>query len=124
MEKDFEVGKLIDSGNYKGPVWEWLFPEGKAAGVTIFSRKKGMEFGGHYHKGEDPSKNPEILLVVSGKMKITKKESIYAKGFILGPGEFIIIKPNVYHYAFALEDVVFVERKLQPFDPQNPDTYS
>lgn len=42
-------------------------------GMLLASRKAGAEFGKHWHKGNSPSKNPEKLLLLSGRMKVWLK---------------------------------------------------
>ena len=77
----------------------------------IIRRKKGSIAGNHYHTGSDPTRNPEIQFVVSGKI------SFYAKNldtseegtFIVSPNTEIRISPRVFHRMELLEDTVFLE---------------
>ncbi len=79
--------------------------------IMIIRRKKDSIAGNHYHTGSDPTRNPEIQFVVSGKI------SFYAKNldtneeftFIISPNTEIRISPQVFHRMEMLEDTVFLE---------------
>ncbi len=79
--------------------------------IMLIRRKKGSIAGNHYHTGSDPTRNPEIQFVVSGKI------SFYAKNldtgedgtFIILPNTEIRIFPRVFHRMEMLEDAVFLE---------------
>ena len=45
------------------------------------------------------------------------------KTVTLKRGNTVTICPNTLHYAEAITDVIFVERRLTYFDPKNPDTF-
>ncbi len=79
--------------------------------LMIIRRKKGSIAGNHYHTGSDPTRNPELQFVVSGKI------SFYAKNLdtneestlIIGPNTEIRISPRVFHRMEMLEDTTFLE---------------
>ncbi len=79
--------------------------------IMIIRRKKSSIAGNHYHTGSDPTRNPEIQFVVSGRI------SFYAKNldtneestFIISPNTEIRISPRVFHRMEMLEDTVFLE---------------
>lgn len=105
--------------------WEWLLPDGRQ--TTIYKRLDGEEAGSHFHKGEDPSKNPEFFLLISGNIVFefidesgeTYKTELSAEN---GPVE-LVIYPNILHRAFPLTDCVFIEYRITRFDPKKPDTF-
>lgn len=106
--------------------WEWKFPDGHQ--ITFYQRPAGTLFGGHFHKGDDPSKNPERLLVLSGRFAIDFKlskdgpwisEVIDASN---GPVE-LIVYPNVLHRLVAEKDTWYIEYRVTHFNPSKPDTY-
>ena len=61
-ELGFEVSKIApaDPNDPRGMTYGWkLNEERQIKQITILERRKGHKFGGHYHRGDDPSKNPE-----------------------------------------------------------------
>ncbi|MCD6367602.1 MAG: hypothetical protein J7L45_00790 [Candidatus Aenigmarchaeota archaeon] len=93
--------------------------------VTVLFRKAGTISGNHYHKGEDPSKNPEKFLIIKGKMKFRAEslEGELLREEIVDDLTEIRIPPFVKHTFEALEDTWFIEYRKTPFDKNNPDTY-
>lgn len=111
----------------RGPTFNFKFPKPKPlAQITAFKRWPGQEFGGHFHKGDDPSKNPEIMHIISGSMHInfTSPAGLTSEA-IFGPGDVVTIFPDTKHKARTVgsEPVIFIDARLTAFDPQNPDTY-
>lgn len=86
-------------------------------------RKAGAWFGGHYHKGAQPNKSPEKLVLLQGEVKIflrdvhSLEESEHT---LMGPQE-IHIKPNVWHKLLAISDVLFLE--MNSLEEHVADTY-
>ncbi len=81
--------------------------------IVFVRRRKGTVSGKHYHTGKDKSKNPERLIVVSGRIEAKffdiKTEEYQKK--ILNSMDMIEVFPNVYHELKAVEEVVFIEPK-------------
>lgn len=107
--------------------FSWSFEKYPGYQVVFFYRDKGSIFGEHFHKGEDPSKNPELFLLISGKVDIsfTSLDGSVAKETYDAahtPIE-IAIDPWIFHTMEALTDCVFAEYRETPFDPAYPDTY-
>jgi len=92
--------------------------ENKIREVIIVKRKKGSISGNHYHTGSDPSRNPEIQYIISGKMKFTAKniDTNEQEEHILEPNTEIRISPRVFHRLEMLEDTIFIE-----FHPEESD---
>jgi len=110
------------SSDQRGSIFEWKLPD--HIQVTICVRKAGVQSGGHYHKGTDPSKNPERLFIAAGRVKLTCVDSEGRKEEkILGSGSRIIIYPDIKHYLEILEDAVILEYRITHFDKKNPDTF-
>ncbi len=125
MDRDFEIGHVqtAKTNDPRGPTYEWKLSDGKS--ITVYMRKKGCTFGGHFHRGTDPSKNPERFFVIKGQMIMRFiKQNCTDQTVMLGQGDVITIYPGVRHCAEAIEDVIYVEDRLTHFDPINPDTYS
>ncbi len=107
--------------------WKYDLPDGKQ--IMLFRRLKGEPFGAHFHKGEDPSKNPEIFLLLEGKIQFSfvSKEGKKAGPIVLdatsGKPQLLRIQPWAFHFVEALTDVLFIEYRLTPFDPEHPDTF-
>lgn len=113
--------KSVNPDDIRGRIWEWK-KEGKQ--ITILERKKGAIFGQHYHKGEDPSKNPEQFFLAYGRVRIRfEGGGEESEEHILDAGAFISIDPFIYHELEALEDCVLVEYRKTIFDPASPNTY-
>lgn len=106
----------------KGTTYEWCknLP-GKQ--VSIYFRKKGTKFANHFHKGDDPSKNPERFFLISGQVEIICEINGSKKSFLVNPGEEMLIYPYTKHWAKALKDSIFIEYRETPFDPSHSDTY-
>ncbi len=86
--------------------------------IMIIRRKKGSIAGNHYHTGSDPTRNPEIQFVVSGKI------SFYARNldtgeegtFTVSPNTEIRISPMIFHRMEMLENTVFLEFHTEASD--------
>lgn len=116
----------VDSTNERGRrTWNWDF--GDKGQVVVFHRKAGENFGAHFHKGLNPSKDPECLLLVSGKMRADFKGPRQAEwttvdiDAVAGPME-IVIPKKVLHAFFAYTDVLYIEYQTIKF-AQNRDTF-
>jgi len=124
-----EITQLEDVsqlGDKRGPVFEWKnFTNKKTVQLTSYFRKKGSMFGNHFHKGTDPSKNPEFFFIISGEAElwVWNKFSNEKSKVRLKPGTIVIIRPHVLHKCVALTEVVYVEPRITLFDPKKPDTY-
>ena len=130
MKNLFEVKELAPANlmDKRGPVYNWTIPDGRT--VVLFFRKKGSILGGHFHKGKDPSKNPERFFIATGKLKgkfldpdgKEKEEILEIKS-----GECALeltIFPFVWHSFEVLEDTLLIELRINPFDPEKSDTYT
>lgn len=126
-QKPFSV-KGLDPANQeteKGRnTWEFM---SNMSQVTIYSRKAGSWSGGHFHKGKDPSKNPEIFILISGTVVFEFIETSGARNFLNVDAnknpQLLIIQPNVLHRMKAITDCKFIECRATPFDRSNPDTF-
>ena len=79
--------------------------------VLITKRKKGSVSGNHYHTGSDPTRNPEIQYIISGKVKFTAKnlDTNEQESHILTESTEIKISPRVFHRIEMLEDTISLE---------------
>lgn len=126
MAKGFEIEKIepVNPDDPRGATFEWKFDNGIQ--ITSYIRKGSMKFGGHFHSGDDPSKNPERLFVAYGKVKVTLvTANNEISEIILVPGNCLIIYPPTKHWMETLdEDVVLTEYRITHFDKNNPDVYN
>jgi len=78
--------------------------------------KKGCIAGEHYHKGLVASKNPEINIILKGKVEYYLKDlkSGKTEKVIIEAPKIIKIYPFVYHEIKAIEETLF----LEPFDEE------
>lgn len=93
--------------------------------VTLYKRKKGAAFGGHFHKGLDPSKNPERMFIISGRLEFfahngRSGETLRTE---ISDNTYLTIEKGIYHELRALTDVIFIEYRSTVFDKINPDTF-
>lgn len=118
--------EVANTSNERGKrTWEWKQDDGRQ--ITLCVRIEGESFGNHFHKGEDPDKNPEIFLLLEGKMwiKFTDKnglEEIVTLDPTEKPIELTIV-PFVFHELKAITTCKYIETRLHHFDPTHPDTY-
>jgi|APSaa5957512622_1039677.scaffolds.fasta_scaffold233397_1 hypothetical protein len=120
-----KIKKIKPILNDEGITLEWCKNiTGKQ--VSIYMRNKGVKFAQHYHKGEDPSKNPERFFLIKGKVKFScsNMSGSEKEEFIVSEGHEALISPNIIHSAIALEDSIFIEYRTTPFDKNKSDTYS
>jgi oxalate decarboxylase/phosphoglucose isomerase-like protein (cupin superfamily) len=95
---------------------------------TTYYRNAGEEFGGHFHKGDDPSKDPEIFQLISGVMvffltdKAGGKRTVHIDATDRTPVE-VLISPFLLHSARAITDVVYIEFRSTRFDPLYSDIH-
>jgi len=130
LEELFEVNELVPANltDKRGPTYNWVLPDGRT--VVFLFRKKGSVLGGHYHKGKDPSKNPERFFIATGKLKgkfIGPDGREKEKTLEVHSGERALeltIYPFVWHSFEVLEDTLLIESRITPFNPKKPDTYS
>jgi len=89
--------------------------------ILIVHRKKGSVSGNHYHNGTDPSRNPEIQYIVSGKIKFIAKnlETNEREEHILEPNFEVRTYPKVFHRIEMLEDTIFIEFHVEESDYQD-----
>ena len=92
--------------------------------VTIYQRKKGSICGNHFHKGDDPSKNPERFFLVQGTMRL-KAWNLHGEHMncLVEAGTEMILEPNVLHSLEAQTDVTYIEYRSTVFNKAKPDCY-
>jgi hypothetical protein len=77
----------------------------------IIERKAGSVNGSHYHLGQIPEKNPEVIVILSGRAQVSWRnpgEKETRSRVIERPSK-IEIRPMVWHQITALTDIVFLE---------------
>ncbi|MEK6926054.1 MAG: hypothetical protein AABW50_02130 [Nanoarchaeota archaeon] len=124
--KGIEINKINPVGeDPRGPTYEWCkgIP---GIQLTVCKRHKGVVSGNHYHKGDDPSKNPERLLLVNGNFKLIARNDMAEKHLeaIINEGDELIIHPGILHSFEALTDITFLEYRQTIFNKACPDTYA
>lgn len=126
MAKGYEVRKLVpvDPSDGRGATRQLQFPpELGMSQITIYHRRARLYFGQHVHFGADPSKNPEILFLASGRMRVVLVGlDDLEEAITLEEGDLLTIDPGVKHSMESLTDVVIVEPRRTHFDSANPDT--
>lgn len=111
-------------GDPRGRTWEWAKGV-ETRQITIYERTAGTgDFGAHFHKGEDPSKNPERFFLAAGKIRAVFEDLDGGREeVVIEVGNEIAIAPRILHTLTALEDVILIERRVTVFDKEHPDTY-
>ncbi len=122
MKKGFRKRRQrpVNPSDLRGPIFEWKIPDGRQ--ITVCVRKKGTK-GGHFHKGEDPSKDPERIFVAEGKMEIVLSREEKTTRIVLKQGDSIDIYPFIRHSFTFLEDTIVLEYRANYFDKNRSDTY-
>lgn len=78
--------------------------------VLVYS-KPGAVRGGHYHKGISPTKNPEIIILLSGNCTIkwkAKDDTLLKEELVQGPAR-VEIPPFTWHQFIFNTESVMVE---------------
>ncbi len=96
-------------GDERGESYEFFTRPRK--GFLLSYRNKGSVSGNHWHEGKSGAKNPEILLLTSGEIKL------YAKDLDTGDEQIqnlkapavIEICPRLLHTLTAVSDCAFLE---------------
>ncbi|QNR25839.1 hypothetical protein [Croceimicrobium hydrocarbonivorans] len=81
-------------------------------GRILAFRKKGSISGNHWHEGKSTTKNPEEMLIISGRLKLEwtdEPEGIYQHSKLIEAPALIRINPGIKHRVEALEDLCFLE---------------
>ena len=113
----------INPNDARGPTYEWCkgLP---GLQTSIYIRNPGFVCGNHYHKGHDPSKNPERFFLIEGEaiLVATNPENQVLEE-IVEDGTELLIYPNILHKLQPTTRIYFLEYRSTPFDSQNSDTY-
>ncbi len=112
----------VNPKDKKGPTYEWC-KSIQGLQVSIYHRPKGKIFGEHYHKGIDPSKNPERFFVVAGKARLRAYNGTQRMSRVIEEGTEVLIWPYVYHSYEALTDFYFIEYRSTIYDKENSDSF-
>ncbi|PTM05883.1 MAG: hypothetical protein DA405_02180 [Bacteroidetes bacterium] len=109
------------SSNESGSTHE--FAAIQSEGYLLARRKAGTLSGNHYHKGESLAKNPESLVLVQGRVKLSVKslETGDNEERVIDSPIIIRIKPKVIHTLEALTDIIFIE--FNSLEEHKSDTY-
>lgn len=124
MNKKFKLEHLGPvAKDERGHTIEWKLPDGRQ--ITIYHRKKGAKLGGHFHKGGDPSKDPEGFFLISGRIKliIDLNGNKIEKILEAEANNYLIMYPGLCHWMTPLTDVIYIEYRVTHFNKDNPDTY-
>ena len=115
--------EAVNPHDIRGLSYEWM--KGKECGqLTLCYRKKNTLSGNHYHTGKDASKNPELVLLISGQLRLITcngKDTI-EQVVEKSPGE-IMISPNILHTYKAISDIIFLEYRTSIYNPADSDTF-
>lgn len=108
----------------RGEVFE-LFKGKPGRQVTLYTRVANTAFGNHFHRGDDPSKDPELIFIISGSCELYALNGFTGEEMreTVGEHTLISIQKGIYHELVAQTDVIFMEYRSTVFDPEHPDTY-
>ena len=106
----------------RGEVYEWCRGI-ESRQITVYYRNKSEYSGNHYHKGDDPSKNPERFFLVSGRMRLDAYDGRSRMEEIIEQKTEVIIAPGILHTFLVEEDSVFIEHRATEFNRNHSDTY-
>ncbi len=131
MNSDIVSIRELHCANENNPrgktTFEWRHQDGRQ--ITVYYRKYGNTSELHFHKGEDPSKDPEYFLLLSGELEFyfqttEGEEGKFVVSAIEGAPQEIIIPPYVLHQITPLTDICYVEYRSTLFDPNSSDCYT
>lgn len=97
------------SADERGSTHEFML---QYAGLAVLGlRKSGTLSGRHFHKGLSRTKNPETLLLLSGKIRLLARNLHTGEQSEIEVSEpsRIEISPFVWHELSALTDITFLE---------------
>jgi dTDP-4-dehydrorhamnose 3,5-epimerase-like enzyme len=95
--------------NDRGTTYEF---ENSRRGVqTLGLRKAGSINGRHYHEGKSNTKNPEIFILMHGRMEVHARNLMTKEEMttIIDSPKILEIHPMVWHEIKAITDIVFIE---------------
>lgn len=97
------------SENEKGSTF--TFEDRPTSSFLFATRKQGAQFGNHWHEGVSSTKDPELLLFISGEMEMwvsdtngQNEERVNLKAPLK-----LKIYPHVLHRFEAVTDCIFLE---------------
>src|SRR5690606_15948439 len=84
--------------------------------VALFARGAGVTGTAHYHLGNDPSNDPQMLFVISGKMKLHFEDRTgKTREEIVSDGDLVVIPTQILHWYVTLEPSTFAEWRQTKF---------
>ena len=110
------ISKQENGGTYRIKLWQ----QGEGLFVT---RKAGITFGKHYHKGASKTKSPERIFLISGLLDLecrdvrTGTTETYR---LEGPSE-VSIDAFIWHKLESITDLTFIE--FNSLEEHVADTY-
>src|SRR3989338_2725982 len=116
--------KPVNADDPKGLTYE-LFKGIHGMQVTYCTRNAEKIFGDHYHRGDDPSKNPERVVLLSGSCAFIACNGVETEIHFLNQTTLeIIIQPSVIHAFFPRENISFIEYRSTVYNHENNDTFT
>lgn len=86
--------------------------------VNYIETKKGAVRGGHLH-----NKASEAFFIIHGKVRVTLKNKLGSRSFVVEKGDFFFIRPKEYHIFEALSDTGWLNMYDIPMSQSNPDIH-
>jgi dTDP-4-dehydrorhamnose 3,5-epimerase-like enzyme len=108
----------------------FVFDNSRTGQFIVASRKAGSISGRQYHKGQSAHKNPELLVLMTGKAMLNWKALKEEQGTIVVVQEgselvqaptLVTIPAMVWHELVGVEDFVMME--LNSLEDGNRDTF-
>jgi len=104
----------------------YSFATKPSSDYLLINRNKGSTSGCHYHLGKWKVKNPETILLISGKIKLYMRhmETDEEETMDIEAPAKIEMPPMVYHEVHALTDIIMIEPADEKLTPEkyNEDT--
>ncbi len=119
---DIKVLSLENKGDDRGNFFH-LNLKRPSRHIYIYHRKKGIKNWGHFHTGNNPSRNPEVLFLIQGKMKMFFEDlGGNKKELIINENHLLITPKLIFHKYEILEYSIFLEPRIKTED-EIPDTF-
>lgn len=106
----------------RGPTFEWVKGRNTRQ-ITFCERATGTVSGNHYHRGDDASKNPERVIILSGRVRLIACNGAECIDELVDPWSEITIAPLIAHSYIPADPAIFAEQRSTLFHSTRADTY-
>lgn len=122
--QDIQIIQLKNDGDQNNARYSLDMSNLNLKELAVYTKKARTKSDGHFHKGENKSRNPEHLYLIKGCIKFWFEDRNGDKNeLVINAGEHMITPAWIFHRYEVLEDCVFLEPREITYT-QVPDTYN